>query len=32
MHRSGAGAALELVTDAPEVWHMTVRHIEEMAN
>jgi len=31
-HTRCTGAALELVTDAPEVWIMTVRHIEEVAN
>jgi hypothetical protein len=31
-HTRCTGAALELVTEAPEVWLMTVRHIEEVAN
>jgi hypothetical protein len=31
-HTRCSGAALDLVTDAPEVWVMTVRHIEEVAN
>jgi hypothetical protein len=25
-------AALQLVTEAPDVWVMSVRHVEEMAN
>ncbi len=31
-HTRCTEAALELVTEAPEVWLMTVRHVEEMAN
>jgi len=31
-HTRCTGAALELVTETPDVWRMTVRHIEEMAN
>jgi hypothetical protein len=31
-HTRCTGAALELVTAAPEVWLMTVRHVEELAN
>jgi hypothetical protein len=31
-HTRCTGAALELVTEAPEVWLMSVRHVEEMAN
>jgi hypothetical protein len=31
-HMRWTSAALELVTEAPEVWLMTVRHVEEMAN
>jgi hypothetical protein len=31
-HARFTAAALELVTEAPEAWLMTVRHIEEMAN
>jgi hypothetical protein len=31
-HTRCTGAALELVTEAPEVWLMAVRHVEEMAN
>jgi hypothetical protein len=31
-HTRCTGAALELVTKAPEVWLMSVRHVEEMAN
>ena len=31
-HTRCTGAALELVTEAPEAWLMTVRHVEEMAN
>jgi hypothetical protein len=31
-HARCAPAALELVTDAPDVWVMSVRHVEEMAN
>ena len=31
-HTRCTGAALGLVTEAPEVWLMTVRHVEEMAN
>jgi len=31
-HTRCTGAALELVSGAPEVWLMSVRHVEEMAN
>jgi hypothetical protein len=31
-HTRCTGAALELVTAAPDAWRMTVRHVEEMAN
>jgi hypothetical protein len=31
-HTRCTGAALELVTETPAVWQMTVRHVEEMAN
>jgi len=31
-HTRCTGAALELVTEAPDAWRMTVRHVEEMAN
>jgi hypothetical protein len=31
-HTRCTGAALELVTETPAVWRMTVRHVEEMAN
>jgi hypothetical protein len=31
-HTRCTSAALELVTEAPEVWIMSVRHVEEMAN
>jgi hypothetical protein len=31
-HTRCTGAALELVTEAPAVWLMTVRHVKEMAN
>lgn len=31
-HTRCTGAALELVTEAPEAWLMTVRHVEELAN
>jgi hypothetical protein len=31
-HTRCTGAALELVTETPDAWHMTVRHVEEMAN
>ena len=31
-HTRCTGAALELVTEAPEAWLMTVRHVEEMGN
>ena len=31
-HTRCTGAALELVTQAPEVWIMSVRHVEELAN
>lgn len=31
-HTRCTGVALELVTEAPEVWIMAVRHIEEVAN
>jgi len=30
-HTRCTGAALELVTEAPDVWLMTVRHVEEVA-
>jgi hypothetical protein len=31
-HTRCTGAALKLVTEAPEAWLMSVRHVEEMAN
>ena len=31
-HTRCTPAALELVVQVPDVWRMTVRHIEEMAN
>jgi hypothetical protein len=31
-HTRCTSAALELVTEAPDVWIMSVRHVEEMAN
>jgi hypothetical protein len=31
-HTRCTGAALKLVTDAPDVWVMSVRHVEELAN
>ena len=31
-HTQCTGAALKLVTQVPDVWSMTVRHVEEMAN
>jgi hypothetical protein len=31
-HTRCTRAALELVAEAPAVWRMTVRHVEEMAN
>ena len=31
-HTRCTAAALELVSGAPEVWVMSVRHVEEMAN
>jgi hypothetical protein len=31
-HTRCTGEALELVTEAPRAWLMTVRHVEEMAN
>jgi hypothetical protein len=31
-HTRCTSAALELVAGAPEVWIMSVRHVEEMAN
>jgi hypothetical protein len=31
-HTRCTGAALKLVTEVPDVWRMTVRHVEEMAN
>jgi hypothetical protein len=31
-HTRCTGAALELVTEVPQAWLMTVRHIEEVAN
>jgi hypothetical protein len=31
-HTRCTGAALQLVTDAPDVWVMSVRHVEELAN
>ena len=31
-HTRCTGAALEMVTEAPEVWIMAVRHVEEVAN
>jgi hypothetical protein len=31
-HTRCTEAALELVTEVPGAWRMTVRHIEEMAN
>ena len=31
-HTRCTGAALELVTETPDAWRMTVRHVEEMAN
>jgi hypothetical protein len=31
-HTRCTGAALELVRGAPEVWIMSVRHVEEIAN
>jgi hypothetical protein len=31
-HTRCTAAALELVTEMPDAWRMTVRHIEEMAN
>jgi hypothetical protein len=31
-HTRCTGAALELVTEAPDAWLMTVRHVEKMAN
>jgi hypothetical protein len=31
-HTRCTGAALELVTETPAAWRMTVRHVEEMAN
>jgi len=31
-HTRCTSAALEVVTEAPEVWIMSVRHVEEMAN
>jgi hypothetical protein len=31
-HTRCTSDALELVTEAPEVWIMSVRHVEEMAN
>jgi hypothetical protein len=31
-HTRCTAAALKLVAEAPEVWIMSVRHVEEMAN
>ena len=31
-HTRCTAAALELVAEAPEVWIMSVRHVEEIAN
>jgi len=31
-HTRCTGAALKLVVETPDVWRMTVRHVEEMAN
>ena len=31
-HTRCTSAALQLVTEAPDVWIMSVRHVEEMAN
>jgi hypothetical protein len=31
-HTRCTGAALKLVTEVPDAWRMTVRHVEEMAN
>ena len=31
-HTRCTGAALKLVVGTPDVWRMTVRHVEEMAN
>jgi len=31
-HTRCTPAALQLVTEAPDVWVMSVRHVEEMAN
>ncbi len=31
-HTRCTPAALDLVAEAPEVWVMTMRHVEEMAN
>jgi hypothetical protein len=31
-HTRCTEAALQLVTEAPDVWIMSVRHVEEMAN
>ena len=31
-HTRCTSAALELVTEAPDVWIMSVRHVEELAN
>jgi hypothetical protein len=31
-HARCTEAALQLVTEAPDVWLMSVRHVEEMAN
>jgi hypothetical protein len=31
-HTRCTGAALQLAADAPDVWVMSVRHVEELAN
>ena len=31
-HTRCTGAALQLVADAPDVWLMAVRHVEDLAN
>ncbi len=31
-HTRCTSAALQLMTEAPDVWIMSVRHVEEMAN
>jgi hypothetical protein len=31
-HARCTGAALEMVTETPDAWRMTVHHVEEVAN